>query len=366
MMKALLITLKGMEEIAKLEVKELLGKDSDIRECSVLFDAETKEICKLTYLSRSAVKVMSLIEELEFKDIEDVKISNDYKNFIKGKFAVRSLRKGQHGFTSLEVEQTIGKQIEGEVDLENPDTTFLAFIINNKIYFGVDFSGIDLSKRDYKIFSNKESLKGTLAYYALRKAEYEEKKFILDPFAKDGVIVIEAAMMAVNKPINFFRKDSLAFTKFFNYDFSEDEKEKSKIEGKIKAYDSFMQSVSSIKKNAKIASVSKVLEVSRNDVDWLDIKMKEKEVDCIVSYPPQPAKHNVSSKDLEKVYNEFFYQADYILKESARIVLISKSTGLLKKAAQSHKFKLLEETEVWQGQQLFYVAVFARDLPLTN
>ena len=50
MMKSAIITSKGIESVAKLEVKEILGLDSEIYDPIVVFEPKTlKDICRLCY-----------------------------------------------------------------------------------------------------------------------------------------------------------------------------------------------------------------------------------------------------------------------------------------------------------------------------
>lgn len=356
-MKGILITHKGMENTAAKELREILGRKAEIEERVIIFSAKMNELCKVAYMSRAAERVLALIEIIEFKELEDIKISDKYKEWLKKSFVVRCQREGEHNFSSLDVERHIGAQINSEVDLNNPDIIFFAFINKNKLYFCVDLSGFDLSKRDYKIFNNRDSIKGTIAFHALKVCGYKSSEVLLDPFSKDGVIVIEAALYASNQSVNYFRKDKFAFNSIVEYEFFDNV---SKPEGKIISFDNTMQGVTVVKKNAKIAEVESSIDIRKVNIDWLDIKLEKSSVDCIVSYPPQPAKHKLQPRELVRMYEEFFYQSDYVLKEQGRICLISRSTNVLKQAAYHYKFKLQSESEVMQGKQKLYILLFSR------
>ena len=368
-LKALLITNKGLESVAVKELKEILKIKEEnivIQDRAIIFESDLNSLCYLTYMSRTAIRILILLDTIKFKELEDIKVYDNYKLFLQNRtFVVRCSRVGEHNFSSVDAEQHIAHSMEGQADLKNPDIHFLAFINNNICYFGIDLAGFDLSKRDYKVFSNKDSLKGSIAYSALRIAGWNPKKILADTFSKDGSIVIEAALYLSNRSPNFFRKEQLVFTKFHDYKFDDEYKESNHelmqgVNHDIIAMDSSMNSVAAVKKNSKIAGVEQLITARKVSIDWLDLKVDERSVDCIITYYTYPAKHKVTEKELERYCNEFFYQAEYILKEDGTICLITRYDLLPVKFAEKYKFKLIEKHEVMQGAQLLYILVFRK------
>ena len=86
-------------------------------------------------------------------------------------------------------------------------------------------------------------------------------------------------------------------------------------------------------------------ELKIKDQRW---KIKKGQIDKIITNPPALSK-NKNPKDVEKLYNEFFYQAEFVLNKKGKIVLITNenSLELLKKAAEKNKFKTKEKREVY-------------------
>src|SRR3989338_1253871 len=212
-MKAIAITYKGIEDICSLELSEILNVNGKIKESAVIFDASEEDILKFSYLSRSARRVLILIEELNANGIDE--LNNQLKNnklseFSKNKtFAVRCIKEDSN-LSSKEIEDAIGSMIDGKVDLDSPDTLFIAYNNDSTFYIGIDTSGFDLSKRDYKIFNMPSSLKGNIAYALIRIAGWQKDEALLDAFTSDGVIPIEAALFGKNISINNFRKERFA------------------------------------------------------------------------------------------------------------------------------------------------------------
>ena len=292
----------------------------------------------------------------------------NFDKWIKDKrFRVECIRLGQHNFRSNDVEMKTGQLIlkklkkkNIKVDIKDYEFIFLVYVIGNKCYFGIDFAGFELNKRPYKIFLHPNSLRGTIAYALIRQSGFEKNDVMLDPFSRDGIIPIEAAFYATNFPLNYYKKDRFAFLKFgLDVDFEKFFRNADKVIKKSKigvySYDHLFKYVDYSKKNAKIAGVDKQINFSRVELEWLDIKFKKESVDRIVTNLPTSKNAN-----LNKVYKEFFYQSEYILKKNGTIALISKTPDFVKEYAAKYKFVVSKERDVWSGEQLLKMIVFKK------
>jgi len=110
-----------------------------------------------------------------------------------------------------------------------------------------------------------------------------------------------------------------------------------------------MLNLNAAKKNAKIAGINKSIDFSRTDTEWLDIKVTKEKVDEIVTHLPGPSKA-VNEKDAEEIYDQFFYQAEFILKKTGVIITISRETEHVKKAAAKYSFISEKEIDVFSGK----------------
>ena len=175
---------------------------------------------------------------------------------------------------------------------------------------------------------------------------------MLDPFSRDGIIPIEAALYANDFPVNYYKKDRFAFLMLdLGSDYEKlfkgiDRRIIKKSKARIYSFDHLFKFVDFSKKNAKIAGVEKNIEFSRRELEWLDIKFKKESIDRIVTSPPTSKNAN-----LDKIYNEFFYQNEYILKKEGSIGIITRVPDFVKKHAEKHNFKVLKEKEVFSGEQ---------------
>tara|TARA_Y100000310_G_scaffold343984_1_gene454367 strand:- start:4817 stop:5773 length:957 start_codon:yes stop_codon:yes gene_type:complete len=316
-MKYVAMCAKGLEDISQLELKEIFNIDSEkLRPGRVVF--ETNEIENVITKTRSIIKILELKQVCN--DIEKIEFFP-----VKGSFKVSCSRKGEHAFNSIYVEQEIGKKFyaEGnEVDLKNPDTIVFVDIVDKDVIVGIDLSPNLLSKREYRVRNHNQSVNACIAYDLVRLAEFDETKSLLDPFPKDGVIAVEAALFA---------------------------------KGKVFAFADVFPQVRNVEINAKLAGVRKQIKVSRIELEWFDTKLGKEEIDCVVSAVPYSSK-KTSENEIIKLYKELWHQLDYIVKKGGKVVFISPKVDLLKE--MNEKFILVDERIVATSNLEYSVVVF--------
>jgi putative N6-adenine-specific DNA methylase len=368
MLKGLLITNPGTEKIAAKEVEEIIGKKSEIEESVVLFDVEkSEELMKLCYLSQSASKVVELlhVQDANLETALEKINSLDLSKWLNGTFVVRAKVYDNEDFDTLDTERQVGEVIHekynAKVNLNDPDVTFFICVYEEKLYFGIDYAGIELSKRSYRLFGLSDSIKATIAYDLVRISGYKPGQVFLDPFSHSGIIAIEAAHYATKKSVNYFNKDKFAFIKFRDCEplFKQWDKYTEELKG-ITASDCQQFHVKASEKNAKIAGINKQINFSRMDTEWLDTKFEKGSVDHIVCNPPR-ATRLLTEKGLEKIFQEFFYTAEFILKPEGRMVLLTKNYSQIIKYAQRHNFILKGNLEVRQGKEDYNIIVFTKN-----
>ncbi len=315
------ICIKGLEDIAIKEIKEILKVDAKkIIDGRLAFEA--KEVKKLIERSQSLVKVYENWGKLKFKELDEIGNFVNKKNLeMKKKFKISCHRDGEHVFTSQMVEQEVGKVIDGEHDLKEPEEVVFADVVDNTFIFGLDLSPRLLSKREYRIKVCNQSINACIAYSMIRLSGYKGGIF-LDPFAKDGVIVIEAVK---------YKK------------------------GKVNGFDDLFHNIRSCEINSKMAGVNKEINLSRTDIEWLDTKFKEGEVEQVVTTIPFPSKHVVEKK-VKKVYDQFLYQLKYVLGKKSKCVVIGQNMDLFKEMLS--EFKIVDERDVKTGGLTQEIVVF--------
>jgi len=378
-MKAIALTSKGIAAVAAAEIQEHIGVAASAHEEHVLFDiGKLEDLAGLCYTSQSVDKILFLLKDFSFteaafeENFEKAVSGIEWKKWLKKNASFKIGAKNAFcQYTEL-AEKTADILIRKlgsfslKVDFSQPDLCLFFYFDGNTCYFCVDFSGNELYKRGYKIFAHPGALRGTIAYAAVRFADMKASDVLLDPFSGSGTISIEAAFYLSRFPLNYFNKDKWAFLKlkpFEGFDFGSFFKkmDAQAVDKELSIYgtDYLLASVTMAKKNAKIGGVNKYLHFTKMDVQWLDTKWEKSSVDRIITHPPEASKHK-NPKKIEKLYESFFYNADFILKENGKIAVISRDTGLLKKAASKYRFRLVDEKSVFSGQQELKMALFSR------
>jgi len=380
-MKGLLICPEGFEDVSELEIKEIIGKDSKQEKTAISFEADSyEELCRLAYKNQSSKRILLLLKKTSIKDaakdVAKIKLDEWFNKTTTFRIKAKIIRNEK--LTSEEIEQELGEAVldsleenngfRPKVNLNNPDVILYAHVFEDKLYFGVDFTGFNAGKRSYKLFAHAASLNGIIAYGLVRLSGYDKKGVLLDCFSGSGMIAIETALFATGMSSCYYDKKNFAFQKLLplkNIDFDkffdkENKKIKEKISG-INALDLNLWAAKSGSKNAKIAGVNKAINFSKADVEWLDTKFKKGNVDFIITHPPMISKRS-DKKHIEKIYKEFFHQAEYILNDKGKIVIAvsNKDSSEALKEFSREKFTLAEERTVWQGKEEIFALSFLK------
>jgi 23S rRNA G2445 N2-methylase RlmL len=353
MMKAFLVTERGAEHVAATDVKEMMDCETMERETVVMFDASREDLIRFAYRSQAVNRVLLLLSEVKVTtqlDETEAAIRKALTGIdaVKGKtFRVNCTRSGEQEYGSQDLAVTIGDIIVemtgSKVSLESPEVIVHAHVWRDTCYIGIDLSGFDLGKRDYKVFTHPSSLTGITAYAALRITGYEAGMTLIDPFCGAGTIPIEAALFSSGRSPHSFKKDR----------FGLDGKDKIKPVKGISAFDYLLRYVIASKKNAAIAGVEKEMWISKVEVEWLDTKVEKGKAEIIVTHPPSPSRIT-GDKQVGKVYKEFLYQCDYVLKNKGAIGVILQNDRLFREVIEKDtRWKLIASHSIWQGSQEF-------------
>ncbi|WP_048150900.1 tRNA (guanine(6)-N2)-methyltransferase, partial [Palaeococcus ferrophilus] len=237
-MRFLLTTSKGIEDLAKSEVENLLSQlgvpfrveerplgveGRVLAEVDGAYYTDEKgrkrELSVSTYLNeRSRLLHRVIMEiaserfegieenepEVALKRIEDFVSGLPVERYVKTSesFAVRPFRKGEHKITSLDISRTVGKAIfdrlsrfgTPRVNLDHPAVIFRAELVGDVFFLGIDTTGdSSLHKRPWRVYNHPAHLKASIANALIELAEPDGGPFI-DPFCGSGTILIELAL----------------------------------------------------------------------------------------------------------------------------------------------------------------------------
>jgi putative N6-adenine-specific DNA methylase/tRNA (guanine6-N2)-methyltransferase len=117
-----------------------------------------------------------------------------------GTFRATTVRRGDHDFTSVEVQQYAGGALDARydaaVDLEEYDVEVRVDVHGDRCLVSVQHTTEALSRRQVRLFQPRAALKPNVAYALLRLAHCEAPpKVVLDPFCGSGTILWEAGAL---------------------------------------------------------------------------------------------------------------------------------------------------------------------------
>jgi len=377
-MKILILCNSGIEEFVAHECSLFFADSSvEILKGGVIVDAPSfEDVAGFCYQSQGASCVLALLGSFDCSTLSVENLTQgmstvDCSDWLSPErsVAVRTnidptSSSRQH--LEAELGAVVIKNTSCSVNLSSPDALVFVTALGSQIYAGVDLTG-DLSKRDYRIFSCRETIKGPIAAALGWKAGVGPGQQVIDMFCRDGIIVIELICRLLGKSVHYYRKDKFLFCSmphFSSVDFDEifakvDEHILTDAPAIVIALDEDFKHISSTKKNAKIAGVEKFLQFSRTEPDWIDTKFTKKSIQHIITYVPQFRKM-IDSKKIEKKLRELFYQAGYVLADNGKVCCISKETDRVTTYAEQYQFKKVTEHAVMQGKENFFVVVYER------
>ncbi|MBS3108307.1 hypothetical protein J4409_00380 [Candidatus Woesearchaeota archaeon] len=311
-------TIPNLEYITVNEIKEILNAQAKkILIGRVIFTA--KNIAKFIKNTKSSDVAYIFLKKFKFISQKDIisKIKSIDFSFIKEDFVARCSRAGNHDFTSVDIEKKVGEFIFNngyKVNLNSKEIIYID-IINNDCIIGRLISN-KLGKRSYRIKINSLSITPVLAYSLLKIAKFRPTDSILDPFCKDGVVLLEAFLL------------------------------KGKELYGIDDYNSI--------RNAKINSAFAKAKINFY-VNDENLNFKPKSIDKIITNLPCITKRS-NENLIKKILDSFFKKSSLIAKYS--IALITKNNKHVMSMARKNKLKLISSIKIAIGSQNYHIMVF--------
>ncbi len=370
------ITNRGLEDINTKEIEELGGMLKRSFEGINVFEAKDEdELAKIAYKTQTSSRVLLLKGmKTEFDKnnvLEELKAISNESDFsdLKGlTFAVRASKRDVE-VDIMKIYNEIGDIIRvksgAKVNLTNPDVIVRVYVTPEVLLIGYDLFGKDpLDKRFYRVYYHPSGLRATLANQMVRFSEWDESKVLLDPLCGSGTIPIEAVLIMRNiPPLYGMDYKRFAMTKLFKLDNEFYEQINNKIDwkkrAKIMCFDKFVKHMRGAELNCIHARCKDTVRVAKINLEDVDFKLGEKSVDYIITNPPYGIKA-ADREESQKVHEYLFYQADYILRDKGKVVLLTPHRDWSVEYAERYNFKLTREREVWNGDLKVYLLEFQR------
>ncbi|ASJ08196.1 DNA methyltransferase [Thermococcus siculi] len=363
-MRLVLTTSKGIEDLAKAEVENLLsdlgvqflveekplGVEGRVfAEVGEAFYTDEKgrkrELSIATYLNENSRLLHRVIleiaserfekigeeePEVALRRIEEFVSELPVERYIKvsESFAVRSFRKGEHKITSIDIARTVGKAIferlehfgSPKVNLDHPAVIFRAELVGDVFFLGIDTTGdSSLHKRPWRVYDHPAHLKASIANALIELAEPNGGSFI-DPFCGSGTIPIELALRG--------------------------------YEGRIICLEKYRKHLRGAEMNALSAGVYDRMEFVLGDATRLSEYIES--VDFAVSNLPYGLKIGRKSM-IPRLYMDFFAELAKVLEK--RGVFITTEKKAIEKAIEENGFDIKHHRLIGHGGLMVHTYV---------
>jgi len=222
----------GFEQVLARELRHLGAQQIREGVRNVQFKGDKGFMYKANLALRTAIKILVPIYTFHVNDEFDLykKLKvfkwEDYLDQTKT-FAINSVINSDNFNNSLYVSLKSKDAIvdyfrektglRPSVDLKHPDILFNVHIQKNTCTVSLDSSGESLHKRGYKSDTNIAPINEVLAAGLILLSGYDGSQHFIDPMCGSGTILIEAAMIANNIPVNINRLE-FAFEKWRDFD----------------------------------------------------------------------------------------------------------------------------------------------------
>ena len=225
-------TLFGFEPVLARELRHLGAQNIKEGVRNVRFRGDKGFMYKANLALRTAIKILVPVHTFKVSDEDDFyrklrKIEWEVYLDEKKTFAINSVVHSDN-FTNSHYVSLKGKDAivdhfrdktgdRPSIDLRHPDVLFNIHIQKEQCTLSLDSSGESLHKRGYKSDTNIAPINEVLAAGLILLSGYDGSQHFIDPMCGSGTILIEAAMIANNIPVNINRVE-FAFEKWMDFD----------------------------------------------------------------------------------------------------------------------------------------------------
>ncbi len=392
MYEIIITTKEFVDEFAQFEIEDWIEKDfTKIKNGIYLIKFQKEEskvmydfIYNLFYFSRVIESIYLKI--FEFNSLNNIneelmidKIKNEF-NYLNLNLSFEVDSKSKFDLSHNDAERKIGRILNESLDLlkvnlDNFDLSFKLISIENGINFlALDLIGFNLLKRNYKINSGSHSINSIIpnyVFYLLGIDEINENYSLIDPCSDLGDIVIEASSFNPRLPLNLNKKHRIPLKKIFNYPIptpniknkisfeDENSREPNKFNNKLKRKNKIIKpKIYSVVQNNKSFKLQREnlnysgfnIKISQYELNWLDVKFKEAEIDFIVTQIPEF--QNGTERD--EFLKELFYQIEFIFNKG--IGIISK-TEINEKYFRKNELEIQFKNKIFIAEQQYFIYI---------
>lgn len=313
----------GMADSLQSELKELGYSPLRVRKTGVDVKGNLNDAISLNFWLRTAHRVLYLIDQRRspsnpeelYKWIGSLPwetyIPSDGYLSVTSRIDHPSIRNTQ--FANVRVKDAVVDRIRNKMG-ERPDsgsdlnqTVLFLYWDRKGARIFLDTSGESLSRRGYRTSTVEAPIQESLAAAILHYSGWSPGDHLINPMCGSGTLVIEAALMAMNRPPATLRHD-FGFMHILGYESAvydqiRQEARKQTVKqpaGQLIATDSNPEAIRAAKRNAKTAGVDKLIRFDVCDFNETTIP----EGDGIVLFNPPYGERLDKASRLSPLYKE--------------------------------------------------------------
>ncbi len=284
--KMLAKSLYGFESVLAKELRNLGAQDIKEGVRNVQFKGDKGFMYKANLALRTAIRILVPIHTFKVNNEDDLynnlkKINWENYLDLDKTFAINSAVHSDNFTNSLYVSLKSKDAIvdffrrkyqkRPNIDLKHPDILLNIHIQKDNCTVSLDSSGDSLHKRGYKTETNIAPINEVLAAGLVLLSGYDGTQHFIDPMCGSGTILIEAAMIANNIPVNINRPE-FAFEKWNDFDEDLFEiihdsllKKVRNSERKIIGFDKAPSAIRKAQNNVQNASLEEFITIERQN-----------------------------------------------------------------------------------------------------
>lgn len=237
-------TYQGLEDILAEELISMGCADVNTEYRGVSFKGNKALLYEVLYTSRYAIRVLEhmfefnvrseqelydgITEGFKWHELFDVEQTFAIDAIIRDSFATHSK------YMALKAKDAIVDQFSNiygkrpNINTEAPDYLIHLHIYRDSCKVYLDASGKSLHLRGYKKHLGKAPLSEVLAAAMVKLSGWDKETLFLDPMCGSGTLLIEAALLSMNWPSQYFR-ESMGCHTWNNFDSHVWEQMKSRV-----------------------------------------------------------------------------------------------------------------------------------------
>jgi len=245
-------TMVSLEEVLADELRELGAEEVTVGNRAVEFVGDMRMLYRANYCCRTALAILKPFAEFDADNDQELydqvyKIRWEKILDCDCTFMIDSTTSGEvftHSYyAALKTKDAIVDRFRRNfgkrpsIDTEMPDYKFNLHIRDNHVTLLMNSSGDSLHKRGYRQGVGVAPINEVLAAGLLKLAGWKCDCNFYDPMCGSGTMLIEAAMMANNIPVQYYRGNKFGFMRWKEFNLGEWKSVKNEEDRKIGSLD---------------------------------------------------------------------------------------------------------------------------------